>query len=133
MFKKRSITAELFDTILLFTIVIILAVFSFFMMGTANRNQPLETIHINGNESNSEEPTIIENKRLEEVIQELKWEGCKIVFVEPRVYLDNPNYVSYEEYKSKAIETNLVIVTPSESGTILLVQNQKNQWVWIPS
>jgi hypothetical protein len=131
--KKRPITAETIETILLFSIVIVLSFFTYYMTGTLSRNQPTEIIYVNGEQSNSTETMVIENKKLEEAIQELKMEGCQIVFVEPKIYLDYPNYVDYGDFFSKAIERKLVIVTPGESGMILVVQLQKTKWVWIPS
>ena len=87
----------------------------------------------NYNESLSEEPEIVENLSLEEAHSDLLRDGCRIVYVKGKVYLDNPQYVSYNEFKIKALESQIVVASPSDSGTFLLVQIKSIQWVWIPS
>ena len=87
----------------------------------------------NNLESLSEEPEIVENISLEEAINDLLRDGCRIVNVKTKVYLENPQNVSYKEFKSKALESQIVVVSPSDSGTFLLVQIKSIQWVWIPS
>jgi hypothetical protein len=87
----------------------------------------------NNIESLSEEPEIVENPSLEEALSDLMRDGCYIVNLKTKVYLDNPQNVSYKEFKTKALETQIVVASPSDSGTFLLVQIKSIQWVWIPS
>jgi hypothetical protein len=131
--KKRTAIGEPSDSILLVFLILCLIVLFWFLIGSTDKNQPLEPIPNNDTEPIIQEPEINETLRLEEAIQELKWEGCQLLYVEPRVYLDNTHYLGYEEFKSKALETKLVIMTPSDSGTILLVQIKNDQWIWVPS
>ena len=93
----------------------------------------ISTIPNNYNESLSEEPEIVENLSLEEALSDLLRDGCHIVNVKTKVYLDNPQYVSYKEFKLKALESQMVVASPSDSGTFLLVQIKSIQWVWVPS
>ena len=93
----------------------------------------ISTIPNNYNESLSEEPEIVENLSLEEALSDLLRDGCHIVNVKTKVYLDNPQYVGYKEFKLKALESQIVVVSPSDSGTFLLVQIKSIQWVWVPS
>ena len=93
----------------------------------------ISTIPNNYNESLSEEPEIVENLSLEEALSDLLRDGCRIVYVKGKVYLDNPQYVSYNEFKLIALESQIVVASPSDSGTFLLVQIKSIQWVWIPS
>lgn len=93
----------------------------------------ISTIPNNYNESLSEEPEIVENLSLEEALSDLLRDGCRIVNVKTKVYLDDPQYVSYNEFKLKALESQIVVASPSDSGTFLLVQIKSIQWVWIPS
>jgi len=83
-------------------------------------------------ESLSEEPEIVENLSLEEALSDLLRDGCRIVNVETKVYLNNPQNVSYKEFKLKALESQIVVVSPSDFGTFLLVQIKSVQWVWVP-
>ncbi len=91
---------------------------------TSNQEELIKTTLI--------ETTIIENKRLEEAINELKHEGCALVSIKAQIYLDNPQYIGFNDFKLKALETKLVIMSPSDSGIILVVQNEGTQWIWIP-
>jgi len=93
----------------------------------------ISTIPNNYNESLSEEPEIVENLSLEEALSDLLRDGCRIVYVKATVYLDDPQYVSYNEFKLKALEGQIVVASPSDSGTFLLVQIKGTQWVWVPS
>ena len=104
---------------------------SLFKPGT--KPDDISTIPNNYNESLSEEPEIVENLSLEEAHSDLLRDGCRIVNVETKVYLDNPQYVSYNEFKLIALESQIVVASPSDSGTFLLVQIKSIQWVWIPS
>ena len=88
---------------------------------------------INDTEPQSEESETEKNPRLMETITDLTLEGCSIIILETKVYLDNPYYVDYEEFKSKALESKIVIVSPGDSNTILLVKIKNIQWIWIPS
>ena len=103
---------------------------------TFNMGQPSKTTTIN-NKEETPEPVIIENTThknvtLEEAISELKHGGCKVVSVKAPVYLGNPQYLSYNDFKLKALEAKVVIMSPSDSGIFLLVQKEDIQWVWIP-
>ena len=81
----------------------------------------------------SDEPEIVENLSFDEALSDLVRDGCRIVNVKSSVYLDNPHIVSYNEFKSKALERQIVVASPGNSGTFLLVQINKIQCVWIPS
>jgi hypothetical protein len=129
--NKKARRGEFADIILLFFLVLILGVMYWFMTGfTNNSSRKLESTYIN--ESSNEVTEIGSSTGLEEAIKELMSSGCKIV-IDPKVYLNDPHYVSFEEFKSKALNTKLVILTLSDSGNILLVQIKKEQWAWIPS
>ena len=104
---------------------------SLFKPGT--KPDDISTIPNNYNESLSEEPEIVENLSLEEALSDLLRDGCRVVNVETKVYLNNPQNVSYKEFKSKALESQIVVASPSDSGTFLLVQIKSIQWVWVPS
>jgi len=104
---------------------------SLFKPGT--KPDDISTKPNNYNESLSEEPEIVENLSLEEALSDLLRDGCHIVNVKTKVYLDNPQYVSYKEFKLKALESQMVVASPSDSGTFLLVQIKSIQWVWVPS
>ena len=103
---------------------------SLFKPGT--KPDDISTIPNNYNESLSEEPEIVENLSLEEALSDLLRDGCRIVNVETKVYLNNPQNVSYKEFKLKALESQIVVVSPSDFGTFLLVQIKSVQWVWVP-
>jgi hypothetical protein len=94
------------------------------------RIEPLPVYSI---KSVSEEPKESDTHRLEDGLKNLEREGCQIIYIETKVYLDNPHYLSYEVFKSKAFEAKHVIVTQSDTGTILLVQIKNDQWIWAPS
>jgi hypothetical protein len=117
---------------LVFSLVLCLGTVYWFVLNNQNLDQPLESKPNNYIESLSEEPEIVENLSLEEAINDLLRDGCRIVNVETKVYLNNPQNVSYKEFKSKALESQIVVVSPSDSGTFLLVQIKSVQWVWIP-
>ena len=127
--------SESIDTIMLFFLIIFLSVFLWFLLGATNSNQSSEPGAKNNTRPSivNPEPEIPENLILEEAIQDLKWNGCQLLYITPKVYLDNPHYLDYEEFKSKALENKLVIITPSNNGTILLIQIKNDQWIWIPS
>jgi hypothetical protein len=91
--------------------------------------EPLPTYSI---KSVSQERGVSDTKILEDRLIYLEGEGCRIIYLDTKVYLDNPHYLSYEVFKSKALETKIVIVAPSEVGTILLVQIKNDQWIWSP-
>jgi hypothetical protein len=93
----------------------------------------ISTTPNNYNESLSEEPEIVENLSIEEALSDLLRGGCHIVNIKGKVYLDNPQYVSYKEFKLKALESQIVVASSGDSGTVLLVQINSTQWVWIPS
>ena len=80
----------------------------------------------------SPEPIIINNKSLEEAISELKHDGCTFVSVSAPVYLDDPQYLNYNDFHLKALETKMVVMSPKGSSIILLVQNEGVQWIWVP-
>jgi hypothetical protein len=130
--KKRAGNGILTITILLSLVLCIGSVY-WFVLYNQNRDQPLESKPNNNIESLSEEPEIVENLSLAEALSDLKRDGCHIVNVKTKVYLDNPQNVSYKEFKSKALESQIVVASPSDSGTFLLVQIKSIQWVWIPS
>ena len=119
--------------ILLFSIVLCIGSVYWFVLNNQNRDQPLEFKPNNHTESLSEEPEIVENLSLSEAFSDLLRDGCRIVYVKGKVYLDNPQYVSYKEFKLKALESQIVVASHSDSGTFLLVQIKSTQWVWIPS
>ena len=133
MGKNRTANSETIDTILLASLILILGFFAWFMIGNINRNQPLEPILINDTEPQSEESETENNPKLMETITDLTLEGCSIIILETKVYLDNPYYVDYEEFKPKALESKFVIVSQGYSNTFLLVQIKNIQWIWIPS
>ena len=115
----------------MFVIILFCSILLWFLLG--NLRDPSELPPINETEPLLEELEMIEDPRIEKAIRELKQVGCELVFIEPRVYLDKPHNVAYDEFKSKALERNLVVVTPSDYGIILLVQIKKEQWIWVPS
>ena len=87
----------------------------------------------NNTESLNEKHEIVENLSLDEALIDLISDGCRIVNLKSIVYLDNPQIVSYREFKLKALESQIVVSSPSDSGIFLLVQIESIQWVWIPS
>jgi hypothetical protein len=132
--KKRAGEGILIDVIVLLSLVICFGSLYGFVKYNQNRDQRLESTPNNVNEPLIvEEPGIEEIFSLAEAIIDLRKEGCRIVNVKAEVYLDNPQYVSYKEFKSKALESQIVVVSLSDSSTILLVQIKSVQWVWIPS
>ena len=74
-----------------------------------------------------------ENLSLGEALGDLMSDGCRIVNVKSKINLDNPQIVSYKEFKLKALESQVVVASPSDSGRFLLVQIESIRWVWIPS
>jgi hypothetical protein len=104
---------------------------SLFKPATAANDIP--TKPNNNTESLNEKHEIVKNLSLEEALSDLISDGCRIVNVKSIVYLDNPQIVSYKEFKLKALESQIVVASPSDSGTFLLVQIESIQWVWIPS
>jgi hypothetical protein len=129
----RTANTKTADSILLVFLIICLSFLLWFLIGGIHKKNPLDPISDNDTEQIIEEPEITKPLNLEDAVQELKQEGCQLVSVGTRVYLDNPQYIDYEEFKSKALETRLVILTLGDSGIILLVQIKNDQWVWIPS
>ena len=93
--------------------------------------QPQKNVLMNNNEE-PPEPTTNVNKTIEEAISELKHEGCTFVSVKFPVYIDNPQYLGYDDFKTKAIETKLIVLSPSDVGIILIVQNADVQFIWVP-
>ena len=98
-----------------------------------NHDSPSDTSRNTGNEPSSEVHEAIESMSLEDAIKDLKWAGCRIISLKTKAYLDKPNYVSFNDFKSKALESKIVFTSPSESGTFLLVQINNIQWVWTPT
>jgi hypothetical protein len=118
---------------LLFSVILCIGTVYWYVLNNQNRDQPLKSKPNNHTESLSEESELVENLSLEEAFSDLLRDGCRIVNVKVKVYLDNPQYVSYNEFKLKALESQIVVASPSDSGTFLLVQIKSTQWVWIPS
>jgi hypothetical protein len=131
--KIRKASGVTSDTVLLIILVLVCSLLLYFLLGSLKNNSASDNSSINDTDSILLDPEIIDNPRLEEAVSELRQSGCELLIIEPKVYLDDPNNVTFTEFKSKAMETRLVVVTPSEYGTILLVQIKKEQWIWCPS
>jgi len=70
---------------------------------------------------------------LDEALKELKKEGC-IITSYKKIDLSNTERLQYPEFKEKAVENGVVLVTPDELGDIILViRNKKGQWAWSPN
>ena len=116
------------------SLVICLGSIFWFILSNQKREQSYENIPINNNElSGEEEHETDDSPSLAKAIIDLKSNGCHIVNLKQKVYLDNPQYVSYEEFRLKAFVNQIVIAYPGDSGTLLLVQLENTQWIWIPS
>ena len=89
--------SESIDTIMLFFLIIFLSVFLWFLLGATNSNHSSEPGAKNNTRPSivNPEPEIPENLILEEAIQDLKWNGCQLLYITPKVYLDNPHYLDY--------------------------------------
>jgi hypothetical protein len=132
--KRKARVGEVTMIILLFSIVFFVGSIFYLVYydpWNFSLKQPSKTVTISYIEELTE-PTIIENKRLEEAINELKHDGCTFVSLKAKLYLDNPHYLGYNDFKLKALETKLVIISPSNSGYILVVQKEGVQWIWVP-
>ena len=132
--KRKAGTNVIATIVLLFSIVLFVgSVFYLIYINPLNLTpeQSPKIVTINDKEE-SPEPIIVENKSLQEAISELKHEGCTLVSVKAPIYLNNPQYLGYNGFKLKALETKRVFMSPSDSGIILLAQNEGVQWIWVP-
>jgi hypothetical protein len=130
--NKRSGIGILEYIVVLLSIVLCLGSIFILTLYRPVGDQPLKYTTISFNEQLIEEIETEESVTFVEAVLDLKKEGCNIVYVKAKIYLNNPKDIGYEEFKSKALEAKLVIVTPSDYGNILLVQIKKEQWVWLP-
>jgi len=121
---------------LLFSVVLFtgsLFWFTLFRPFNNGNEKTMTPISIKNQEIVLEQPEYDEDISIEIAIKDLESMGCKIICISAKAYIDNPTYVSYKEFRLRAIECQYVIINPDNSGTILLVQNKNKQWVWIPS
>ena len=135
MVKKRAGTGVLTYIILMFSLVISIGSIYFFTLHNPinSRDESFKYTTISDNEQVIEDLERKEGFTFVEAILDLKKEGCHIVYVKDKMSLNDPNNINFNEFKSKALVTKTVVVTPSDSGNLLLVQIKKEQWVWTPS
>lgn len=135
MVKKRTGAGIIAYLVLLFSLVLSLGSLYFFVLHGSIRtpDQSVKYTTIIDKGQVSDESEVNEGFTFVEAILDLKQNGYQIVYVKDKIYLDNPQYIGYEEFKSKTLEIKTVFVTPSDLGIILLVQIKNDQWIWIPS
>jgi hypothetical protein len=130
MLKKSAASGENLDTILLIVLVISLSLLTKFLIGSTLSTSPPDQ-KFNDIKPLVEEP-VIEEPSLEDAIIDLMKEGCRVYSAKVKVYLEDPNIVNFDEFKIKALESKLLIISHSESDSFLLVQIKNEQWIWVP-
>lgn len=132
---RRKAGTGVFAVVLLMFSIVMFAGSLFYLVYlnplNINMEQPSNTVKISDVEE-TRVSLIVENKSLQEAINELKNEGCTFVSVSTPVYLVDPQYLNYNDFKLKALETKIVVISPSDTGIFLLVQNGDIQIIWTP-
>jgi len=78
-------------------------------------------------------PLSTEEPNVTDALQELRHEDCKIIKLDSPLYLDNSHYVSYNEFRSMALEKKLIILSPNESNFFMVVLIEDVQYIWVPN
>ena len=131
--KKNTASSNLSDIVLLVVLILGLSFLYRFTIGRTNSDLSSNSKLVNNTEPLIIKPQKIENRSLEDAIKDLTAENCRLVILKAKAYLNTPHVVDYDEFKSKALKSKIVFLSPSDSGLFLLVQINNEQWVWIPS
>ena len=84
--------------------------------------------------TNYDKSTELDNYQpnLDEVITELKKEGCIITSYNKQIDLSGAVRLQYHEFKEKAVKHGLVFIISDKNGDASLLVSDKVKWLWTP-
>ena len=85
----------------------------------------------NTNYEKSTEPVNYQ-PNLEEMINELKKEGCTITSLNKQIDISDAVRLQYDEFKEKAIKHGLVLIIQEINGNESLLVSDNGKWLWTP-